>query len=49
MQQDQLQRIIESAFEARAEIGTGTKGEVRDAVETALALQIGRASCRERV
>jgi 2,3,4,5-tetrahydropyridine-2-carboxylate N-succinyltransferase len=38
MQNDQLQRVVEEAFEARATIGTDTKGEVRDAVETALHL-----------
>jgi 2,3,4,5-tetrahydropyridine-2-carboxylate N-succinyltransferase len=38
MQHDQLQGIIETAFEGRASIGTDTRGEVRDAVETALAL-----------
>ncbi len=32
----QLQPIIDAAWEARAEIGIGTKGEVRDAVETTL-------------
>ena len=38
MDHEQLQRIIEDAFEARASIGTDTKGEVRDAVDTALRL-----------
>ncbi len=32
----QLERVIEAAFEARVEISTATKGEVRDAVEAAL-------------
>jgi 2,3,4,5-tetrahydropyridine-2,6-dicarboxylate N-succinyltransferase len=32
----QLERVIEAAFEARAEISTATAGEVRDAVEAAL-------------
>ena len=31
-----LEKTIEAAFEARAEIGFSTKGEVRDAVETTL-------------
>ncbi len=38
MQHDQLQRIIEDAFEARATIGAETGGPVREAVETALDL-----------
>jgi 2,3,4,5-tetrahydropyridine-2-carboxylate N-succinyltransferase len=33
-----LQRVIEQAFEAREGIGAATQGEVRDAVEEALAL-----------
>jgi 2,3,4,5-tetrahydropyridine-2-carboxylate N-succinyltransferase len=33
-----LQAIIDAAFEDRANIGTGTQGPVRDAVETALKL-----------
>ena len=35
---DQLQRIIDDAWEKRAEIGGDTKGEVRDAIEQTLAL-----------
>ncbi len=38
MTNDQLKGIIEAAFEARATIDTTTRGEVRDAVDTALAL-----------
>ncbi|WP_374274911.1 2,3,4,5-tetrahydropyridine-2,6-dicarboxylate N-succinyltransferase [Brevundimonas sp.] len=34
----QLETVIEQAWEARADISTATKGEVREAVETALAL-----------
>jgi 2,3,4,5-tetrahydropyridine-2,6-dicarboxylate N-succinyltransferase len=34
----QLQTVIEAAFENRASVDAGTKGEIRDAVETALAL-----------
>ena len=36
MDTSDLRRTIETAFEARAEVGPGTKGAVRDAVETAL-------------
>ena len=38
MSNQQLQSVIEAAFENRASIDASTKGEVRDAVETALAL-----------
>jgi len=34
----QLETIIENAFEQRAEVGFATKGEIRDAVDTALNL-----------
>src|SRR5512133_70444 len=34
----ELQKTIETAFEGRADIGPQTRGEVRDAVETALDL-----------
>ena len=34
----ELQKTIEAAFDDRASIGPQTKGEVRDAVETALDL-----------
>ncbi|MEJ1156820.1 2,3,4,5-tetrahydropyridine-2,6-dicarboxylate N-succinyltransferase [Prosthecomicrobium sp. N25] len=34
----QLERVIEAAFEARATVDVSTRGEIRDAVETALAL-----------
>ncbi len=44
-----LQRIIEAAFEDRANISPATKGEVRDAVEKALALlDGGKARVAER-
>ncbi len=36
MSASQLQAVIDDAWERRTEIGTGTKGEVRDAVEAAL-------------
>ena len=40
----ELQKTIETAFEGRADIGPQTRGEVRDAVETALdLLDNGRA------
>ena len=43
-----LEQTIESAFERRDSIDTGTKGEVRDAVETALdLLDSGRARVAE--
>ncbi|QCK85538.1 2,3,4,5-tetrahydropyridine-2,6-dicarboxylate N-succinyltransferase [Phreatobacter aquaticus] len=38
MSNQQLQSVIEAAFENRASIDASTRGEVRDAVETALAL-----------
>ena len=38
MSHAQLQSVLETAFENRAEISAATKGEVRDAVETALNL-----------
>ncbi|MCX5516619.1 2,3,4,5-tetrahydropyridine-2,6-dicarboxylate N-succinyltransferase [Kaistia algarum] len=45
-----LQSIIEVAFEARAEIGTDTKGEVREAVDYALELlDKGKARVAEKV
>ena len=43
MSHDKLAKIIDDAFEGRDKIGPKTKGAVRKAVE------IGRASCRERV
>jgi 2,3,4,5-tetrahydropyridine-2,6-dicarboxylate N-succinyltransferase len=44
-----LQRIIEAAFEDRANISPSTKGDVRDAVEKALALlDSGKARVAER-
>jgi 2,3,4,5-tetrahydropyridine-2-carboxylate N-succinyltransferase len=36
MQREQLRTVIERAFEERASIGPSTKGEIRDAVDTAL-------------
>ena len=44
-----LQRVIEAAFENRANIGPSTRGEVREAVEKALALlDAGKARVAER-
>jgi len=44
-----LQKTIEAAFEARDNINTGTKGAVRDAVETALnLLDSGQARVAEK-
>ena len=49
MAHEDLQHTIEAAFEARAEVNIGTHGEVRDAVETALALlDSGKARVAER-
>lgn len=46
----QLSAVIDAAFENRAEINLSTKGEVRDAVETALALlDSGEARVAEKV
>ncbi|GLQ11068.1 2,3,4,5-tetrahydropyridine-2,6-dicarboxylate N-succinyltransferase [Devosia yakushimensis] len=45
-----LAATIDAAFEARAEINSATKGEVRDAVETALALlDSGQARVAEKI
>jgi 2,3,4,5-tetrahydropyridine-2-carboxylate N-succinyltransferase len=45
-----LEKTIEAAFERRAEIGVDTRGEVRDAVETALALlDRGEARVAEKI
>ncbi|HWV22506.1 MAG TPA: 2,3,4,5-tetrahydropyridine-2,6-dicarboxylate N-succinyltransferase [Devosia sp.] len=50
MSHAQLSAIIETAFENRAEINLSTKGEVRDAVETALnLLDSGQARVAEKV
>ncbi len=38
MSQADLARTIDAAFEDRANVGTGTRGIVREAVETALLL-----------
>lgn len=49
MAHEDLAREIEAAFEARAEISFGTKGAVRDAVETALnLLDSGQARVAEK-
>ncbi len=49
MAYEDLQNTIETAFEARAELTFSTKGEVRDAVETALdLLDSGKARVAER-
>lgn len=45
MDQPELRRIIEDAFEARDTIGAGTKGKIREAVEAALDL-LGDGSAR---
>jgi 2,3,4,5-tetrahydropyridine-2-carboxylate N-succinyltransferase len=45
----QLERVIEAAWEARTTVDAATRGEVRDAVETALALlDAGRARVAEK-
>lgn len=50
MSNAQLSTIIETAFENRAEINLSTKGEVRDAVETALnLLDSGQARVAQKV
>ena len=49
MAHEDLQHTIEAAFEARAEVNIGTQGEVREAVEAALALlDSGKARVAER-
>ena len=49
MAYEDLQKTIETAFEARAEISFATKGEVRDAVDTALnLLDSGKARVAEK-
>ena len=49
MAHEDLQHTIEAAFEARAEVNVGTRGEVRDAVQAALALlDSGKARVAER-
>jgi 2,3,4,5-tetrahydropyridine-2-carboxylate N-succinyltransferase len=46
---DQLTATIEAAWEGRADIGLSTKGEVRDAVDTALSLlDAGKARVAEQ-
>lgn len=50
MSNAQLSSVIETAFENRAEINLSTKGEVRDAVETALnLLDSGGARVAEKI
>src|SRR5215217_8896207 len=50
MSHAQLSTVIETAFENRAEITVSTKGEVRDAVETALKLlDNGEARVAEKI
>lgn len=50
MSNAQLSTVIETAFENRAEINLSTKGEVRDAVETALnLLDSGQARVAEKI
>ena len=45
-----LERIINAAFEARASIDAGTKGEIREAVETALdLLDSGKVRVAEKI
>ena len=49
MSHDDLKKTIEAAFERRDEIDTGTKGEVREAVEAALnLLDSGKARVAEK-
>ena len=49
MAYEDLQKTIETAFEARAELSFATKGEVRDAVDTALdLLDTGKARVAEK-
>lgn len=49
MDRDQLKSVIETAFEARAEISAATKGEVREAVdETLTLLDSGKLRVAER-
>ena len=49
MSHDDLRQLIDDAFERRDEIDTSTKGEVRDAVETALdLLDSGEARVAEK-
>jgi 2,3,4,5-tetrahydropyridine-2,6-dicarboxylate N-succinyltransferase len=50
MSQAQLQSVIEAAFENRASVDASTKGEIRDAVETALnLLDSGTARVAQKV
>ena len=50
MSHSDLEQIIDAAFEDRANIGVTTKGEVRDAVESALnLLDAGKARVAERI
>ncbi len=36
MNTEQLQAVVDAAWEKRDTVGTGTRGEIRDAVEAAL-------------
>lgn len=50
MSHDNLKQTIEAAFEKRDQISTGTKGEIRDAVETTLdLLDTGKARVAEKI
>src|SRR5258705_13923712 len=50
MNDNDLQHLIDGAWEAREQLSPATKGEVRDAVETALeALDSGRLRVAEKV
>ena len=50
MNDNELQRLIDEAWETRERLSPGTKGEVRDAVEAALeALDTGRLRVAEKV
>ena len=50
MSHDDLKQTIEAAFDRRDELGPDTKGDVRDAVETALdLLDTGKARVAEKV
>lgn len=50
MPYSQLEKIIEAAFEDRANVTSGTTGEIREAVDTALGLlDAGKARVAERI
>ena len=48
MSHSDLETIIDAAFEDRANVGVGTKGEIRDAVDEALDLLDSRQGARRR-